>query len=192
MASASFSLSSRLRALIRSSFVLKYVNRVPSATPACFDISDVGAAVRPRSANSRVAASRIAFRLSSLLGRATELPYYRVHTQLYIGSMLTARQGRPKSRQRVGNRLNGNKPPSHSLTGSWSNRLLTSTIAKTVADEGSLSSSYRQLLQFRVFRLGFFQDGDVGVGVFPKGEEVLIGGAGLGGVAGKSVGAGEA
>src|ERR1700730_7979285 len=58
--------------MIRSSLVLKYVNRVPSATPACLDISDVGAAVRPRSANRRVAASRIAFRLSSLLGRATE------------------------------------------------------------------------------------------------------------------------
>jgi hypothetical protein len=27
--------------LIKSSLVLKYVNRVPSATPACFDISDV-------------------------------------------------------------------------------------------------------------------------------------------------------
>src|SRR3977135_230228 len=76
MASASSSLISRYRALIRSSLVLKYVNRVPSATPACFDISDVGAAVRPRSANRRVAASRIAFRLSSLLGRATGLLYY--------------------------------------------------------------------------------------------------------------------
>src|ERR1700731_4357216 len=41
--------------------------------PACFEISDVGAAVRPRSANRRVAASRMAFRLSSLLGRATRL-----------------------------------------------------------------------------------------------------------------------
>jgi hypothetical protein len=73
--------------------VLKYVNRVPSATPACFDISDVGAAVRPRSANRRVAASRIALRLSSLLGRATELLYYRVHTQLYRGNMLMASAG---------------------------------------------------------------------------------------------------
>src|ERR1700719_1388433 len=58
---------------MRSSLVLKYVNRVPSATPACLDISDVGAAVRPRSANRRVAASRMALRLSSLLGRATKL-----------------------------------------------------------------------------------------------------------------------
>src|ERR1700730_7535951 len=29
-------------------------------------------------------------------------------------------------------------------------------------------------LQLRVLRLGFLQDGDVGVGVFPEGEEVLI------------------
>ena len=27
------------------------------------------------------------------------------------------------------------------------------------------------LLQFRVFRLGFLQDGDVGVGIFPEGEK---------------------
>src|ERR1700694_1100681 len=37
-------------------------------------------------------------------------------------------------------------------------------------------------LQLRVLRLGFLQDRDVGVGVFPEGEEVLIGGASLGGV----------
>ena len=36
------------------------------------------------------------------------------------------------------------------------------------------------LLQLCVLRLGFLQDGDVGVGVFPDGEEVLIGGAGFG------------
>jgi len=35
-------------------------------------------------------------------------------------------------------------------------------------------------LQFRVFRLSLLQDGDVGVGVFPEDEEVLVGGAGLG------------
>ena len=41
--------------------------------------------------------------------------------------------------------------------------------------------------------LGFCgdEDGDVGVAVFPKGEEVLVGGPGLGGVAGKSAGTGE-
>jgi hypothetical protein len=39
-------------------------------------------------------------------------------------------------------------------------------------------------LQLRVLRLGFFQDGDVWVCVFPEAEEILIGGAGFGGVAG--------
>jgi hypothetical protein len=42
------------------------------------------------------------------------------------------------------------------------------------------------LVQFRVLRFRFFQDWDVGVGVFPEGEEVLVGGkrphAGRGGV----------
>src|SRR5437667_303588 len=32
------------------------------------------------------------------------------------------------------------------------------------------------LLQLRVLRLGFLQDGDVGVGVFPEREEVVVGG----------------
>jgi hypothetical protein len=38
----------------------------------------------------------------------------------------------------------------------------------------------RGLFQLCVFRLGFLQDGDVGVGVFPEGEEILVGGAGFG------------
>lgn len=36
----------------------------------------------------------------------------------------------------------------------------------------------RGLSQPCVFRLGFVQNGDIGVGVFPEGEEILIGGAG--------------
>ncbi|MFZ3377203.1 MAG: hypothetical protein WA183_16775 [Chthoniobacterales bacterium] len=32
------------------------------------------------------------------------------------------------------------------------------------------------LLQFRVLRFRFFQDWDVGVGVLPEGEEVLVSG----------------
>ena len=31
-----------------------------------------------------------------------------------------------------------------------------------------------QLLQLRILRLGFFQDGDVGVGVFPESGDLLI------------------
>jgi|ERR1035437_3730469 hypothetical protein len=34
------------------------------------------------------------------------------------------------------------------------------------------------LLQLRVLGFGFFQDGDVGVGVFPEGEEIFVGGEG--------------
>ena len=34
----------------------------------------------------------------------------------------------------------------------------------------------KRLLQLRVLRFGFLQDGDVGVGVFPEGEEIFVGG----------------
>src|ERR1700752_3750589 len=47
------------------------------------------------------------------------------------------------------------------------------------------------LLQPRVLGLGLLQDGDVGVGVFPEGEEVLVGGAGFGSVVLQDVGAGN-
>src|ERR1039458_6929481 len=45
-----------------------------------------------------------------------------------------------------------------------------------------------ELLQLCVLRLGFFQDGDVGVGVFPEREEVLVCTLRFGGVAGKGIG----
>jgi hypothetical protein len=51
-------------------------------------------------------------------------------------------------------------------------------------------SNSGRLLQLRVLRLGFFQDGDVGV--FPEGQEILVGGADLGGVTLEPVGTGEA
>jgi hypothetical protein len=47
------------------------------------------------------------------------------------------------------------------------------------------------LLHLLVLGFGFLQDGDVGIGVFPEGEEVLIGGTALGSVALESVGTGE-
>jgi hypothetical protein len=49
----------------------------------------------------------------------------------------------------------------------------------------------RILLQLRVFRLGRDEDGNVGVGVFPQREEILISRLGLGGVALHGVGAAE-
>jgi hypothetical protein len=33
-----------------------------------------------------------------------------------------------------------------------------------------------QLLQLRVFRFCFLQDGNIRIGVFPRGEEILVGG----------------
>ena len=42
---------------------------------------------------------------------------------------------------------------------------------------------YHELLQLRVLGLGSLQDGDVGVGVFPEIEEVLVRGAGFSAVA---------
>jgi len=40
-----------------------------------------------------------------------------------------------------------------------------------------------QLLQLRVLCLGLLEDGNVRVGIFPKGEEILVRHAGFGGVA---------
>jgi len=56
------------------------------------------------------------------------------------------------------------------------------------------SCPFTHLLPDEVFQLHFggFQDGEVGVGIFPCGEEGLVFGAGFGGVAGFGIGAGEA
>jgi hypothetical protein len=48
------------------------------------------------------------------------------------------------------------------------------------------------LLQFIGFGFGFAEDWDVGIGIFPQREEFLIGGAGLGVVAGEGFGARDA
>jgi hypothetical protein len=50
----------------------------------------------------------------------------------------------------------------------------------------------RRSLQLAVFSLSLFEDGDIGVSVFPECEKILIRGAGFGGVALHYVGAGEA
>src|ERR1700688_864539 len=42
-------------------------------------------------------------------------------------------------------------------------------------------------LKLRVLRLGFLQDRDVGVGVFPEGEKVLVGHFRFGGIARKRI-----
>jgi hypothetical protein len=46
----------------------------------------------------------------------------------------------------------------------------------------SLHSPALSLFQLRVLRLGLLQDGDIGVGVLPKGEEVAICGPRFSGV----------
>src|SRR2546428_13218223 len=46
-------------------------------------------------------------------------------------------------------------------------------------------------LQLRVLRVGLLQDGDVGVGVFPEGEEIWVCSAGFGGLARHGVGSAE-
>ena len=51
--------------------------------------------------------------------------------------------------------------------------------------------SSERLLQLRVLCLGFFEDGDIGVGVFPEGEEILVGSFRFGGVTGEGIRAGE-
>jgi hypothetical protein len=53
-------------------------------------------------------------------------------------------------------------------------------------------SCHRQLLQLGVLGLGFFQDRDVGVGVFPEGEEILIRRVSASRVVLRGKGAGEA
>jgi hypothetical protein len=48
-----------------------------------------------------------------------------------------------------------------------------------------------RLLQLRVFCLGFFQDWDVGVRTLPEREEVVVGSAGFGRVAGHCISSAE-
>jgi hypothetical protein len=47
-------------------------------------------------------------------------------------------------------------------------------------------------MQFRVLAFPGDEDGNVGVGVFPERQEILVSSAGFGGVALHGVGAGEA
>jgi|SRR6267143_823233 len=57
---------------------------------------------------------------------------------------------------------------------------------------GEDSSCSWQLLQLRVFGLGLFQNGDVGVSVFPESEKILICRASVGRVVLRGKSAGEA
>ena len=52
-------------------------------------------------------------------------------------------------------------------------RLLDSLVNS--GQRGRTVSRYQRLLKFRVLGFRLLQDGNVGVGVFPEGEEVLVG-----------------
>jgi hypothetical protein len=73
-------------------------------------------------------------------------------------------------------------------SGSECNRLFAEVELKRQT-AGTRHTSLLQLLQLRVLRLGFFQDGNVGVGVFPEGEEIFAGGEGAdaGGIGSRSL-----
>ena len=63
-------------------------------------------------------------------------------------------------------------------------------LGQSLLKERAPSGLFR-LLQLHILRFGFFQDGDVGVGVFPDCEEIFVGGAGFSRVALQCIGAGE-
>jgi hypothetical protein len=58
------------------------------------------------------------------------------------------------------------------------NRLLTATIGypATIDKEQATRAGFFDLPAASRTPLGFLQDGDVGVGVFPEGEEIIVGG----------------
>src|SRR5579863_4073196 len=68
--------------------------------------------------------------------------------------------------------------------------LWSQTMVKHIGKDGDVGRPVS--LQLRVLRLGFFQDGDVWVCVFPEAQKILIGSAGFGGVAGEGIRAGQA
>jgi len=57
--------------------------------------------------------------------------------------------------------------------------------------KGDQTGPSQASLQFRILGFRFFQDGDVGVGVFPEGEEFFVGGERFSGIARHHVGSAE-
>jgi hypothetical protein len=49
-------------------------------------------------------------------------------------------------------------------------------VNSSYAIQQATRQDFVELLHLRVVRLGFFQDGDFGVGVFLEGEEIFVGG----------------
>src|SRR2546426_8097134 len=73
--------------------------------------------------------------------------------------------------------LGKNSEVSANDTATREGRALTPTRSKIVSE-----TDPPELLQLRVLRLGFLQHGDVGIGVFPEGEEVLVRSVGFCGI----------
>jgi hypothetical protein len=55
-------------------------------------------------------------------------------------------------------------------------RVVTPVFVNPSASSKRPKHDFHLLFQLRVLCLGFFQDGDVGVGVFPEREEIFVGG----------------
>ena len=64
----------------------------------------------------------------------------------------------------------------HSCEGETKAQACANAWLRKLWQKASEEEEVSQLLQLRVLRLGFLQDGDVGVGVFPESEEVFVGG----------------
>ena len=59
---------------------------------------------------------------------------------------------------------------------------MLSSLGMTTANSGDTCGAAEISLQLRVLGFGLLQDGDVGIGVFPQGQKILVGGACFGGV----------
>src|SRR3974377_1281948 len=77
----------------------------------------------------------------------------------------------------------GSHRTQHILLGESTNLYLSGNATQNQALRAIGAKLVDRLPQFCIFGFGFLQDGDVGVGVFPEDEEILIGGLCLGSVA---------
>jgi len=103
-----------------------------------------------------------------------------------LGSTSNTWDSRPFGKLRAGSRLSGGAKPRYF----WDDEEATKTPANCARRDsrGRLSLhvtwlSAASLLQFCVFDFGFVEERDGGVGVFPVGENILIGDASFGCVA---------
>ena len=72
----------------------------------------------------------------------------------------------------------------------WRRRSLIANEATSLCTSSSYAGQSKEglrlnvtLLQLGVFGLGLHEDGDIGIGVFPEGEEIIVGSVGFSGVA---------